>query len=100
MGEVDAGADDAHGGHNADQNGGVEARALLAAVGGCEVDQEGTVGEGVARIFASGAHPLLGLLDGGVGQTDQLELREAVGSVHLDADGKAVNAEQACAIYG
>src|SRR2546428_12606669 len=49
--------------------------------------------EGAARVAAAGADALLGLLDGGFGQADDLEGDHAAGDVGLDRDLLAVQAD-------
>ena len=80
------------GGHHAagaqdrQRDGQVIGRALLAHVGGREVDRQPRDGEGQRAGGHRRAHALTALLDGGVRQADDLEHRQAVRGERLDRD--------------
>ena len=80
---------------DAQQNGQVVHRALLAPVGGGEVDGDPGDREFAAHVADGGPHPLLGLLDGGVGQPHQLEGGQTPGQIALHPHPVALNALQA-----
>lgn len=68
--------------------------ALLAHVGGREVDGDAPEGELEACILDAGADAFAGFLDGRVGQADDVEGRQATADVDLDIEGDALNAEE------
>src|SRR5439155_26782967 len=86
-GMVEVGVDLVGGGHDAKRDGQIVGGAFLAQVGWGEVDDDaGRAGHGAARVADGGAHALLGLVDGGLGQAhdlDEGEGRPADVNLHL-----------------
>ncbi len=78
---------------NSDGHGQVVGGALLLQLGGGQVDGDAAHGEGTVGVADGCADPVPGLpsprlrtgLDGGVGQADHVEGRQARGNVHLDS---------------
>ena len=68
-------------------DGEVEVVALLAQVGGREIDDDGLGFQVEAAVLDRGAHPLAALADRGVGKSHDLDLRESVLDVDLYLDG-------------
>ena len=85
----------AAGGEDGERDGQVIGRALLLDVGGREVDGQPRDGEQNVAGGHRGAHALTALLDGGVGQADELIHGHALGAVGLHGDGKALDAGEA-----
>src|SRR5699024_1162473 len=90
------------GGEDAEQHGQVVHRAVFPRVRGGEVHGEARDGELEPRVLDGRAHAVPGLPDGGVRQTDYLELRQALGGRALDGHLVAADAlypERAYARY-
>ena len=85
--ELPAGDEDPQG------DGQIERRAVLADVGGREVDGDAAERKLEAGVGQSGAHPLSALLDRAVRQADGAERGETAADVHLDVHGIGVDAE-------
>ncbi len=77
---------------DADSDGQVVGGASLAQVGGGEVDDDTLQREDGATVLDGGAHPLLRLVDGGVGQADQRKRGQPMRDVYLDFDNRAFQA--------
>ena len=82
----------------ADGDGQVVGRALLAQVGGGQVHGDALHGVGIAAVFNGGVHPLLGFLDARVGQPDHGVAGQPVIDVHFHGDDDALHAEEAAAV--
>ena len=83
--------DDLQVGQKTEGDGQVEGRALLPPIGGGEVDGDPFRLHVVAAILEGGPDAFLALPDGGVGQTDRDERREAGADIDLDLDGKSLD---------
>ncbi len=86
------------GGEDADGDGQIETPTLLGQVGGREVDGDATRGEVELAVLQGGAHAILALLHLGLGQADDVELRQAVGEMHLDGDLRRLHAGETSAV--
>ncbi len=60
--------------------------AVLAEVGGSQIDEDGLWREVESTVLDRRAHALAALTDGRVGQTDDLDLRQTVVDVDFDLD--------------
>jgi hypothetical protein len=69
----------------------VEVVALLAQVGGGEVDHHRTWRQVVATVADGAAHALAALAHGRVGEADELQLRQAEAGVDLHLDRQRVH---------
>ena len=58
----------------------------LANVGGSQVDHDRSRGQGETAVADRGSHPLAALANRGVGQSDDLHLRQTILDVDLDVD--------------
>jgi hypothetical protein len=95
-----AGVDLAAGRQDAQRDRQVEAAGVLGKVGRREVDGDSFVGREVQPgVLDGGAHAFAGLLDLGFGQPDQRETGQAVGQMHLDADGPRLQPQQGAAVH-
>jgi hypothetical protein len=89
------------GSEDADGDRQVEAARLLRQVGGGEVDgHPAVVRKAEPAREERGAHPLAGLLDLGLGETDEREGRQAVGQMHLDGHLRRIEPAQRAAHDG
>ena len=70
----------------------VEVAALLAQVGGGEMNDDGAMVELDSRVADGAAHALLALAHRGVAEADQVGLRHAEAHVDLDRDQLGVDA--------
>ena len=77
------GTEDSH------QNGQVVDGAGLFGVGRGEVHHHPAGREFHATVFHGGAHPVLGFLDGGIGQADDFKTGESPAHIRLHGDGVA-----------
>ena len=87
------GVDALHRGENPHGDGQVEARALLAQVGGGKAHDHLAARHPLARVLEGGADALLALLDGVVGQADQVETQPAARNVDLDGHRHGVDSD-------
>ena len=88
-----AGIDLSAGGQDAQRDGQVEAARVLGQVGRREVDRDAlVVRELQPAVLQRRAHPLARFLHFHVGQPDQREAGQAVGQMHLDRDGRSLQA--------
>jgi hypothetical protein len=78
------------------RDGEVEVVALLAEVGRREIDDDGLGFEVEAAVLDRGAHPLAALAHRGVGQTDDLDLRESIVDVDLHLDETSFDSPWGC----
>ncbi len=78
-------------GENAQCDGQVETAAFLGYVGGSHVDRDPLHGEFEVTVEQRTTHPILTLLDGGFGQSDDVQRGQAIGDVHLDRDQRSGN---------
>ena len=86
---------DLHGGEqDAEGNRQVVRRPLLADVRRGEIDGDAPGGEAAAAVADGGAHPLLRLLHGGVGQSDNIKGRHPRANIYLHRDRHAVQPDQ------
>lgn len=85
--------------HDADGYRQIVSRTLLADVGGREVDSDASRRELQAGVAHRRAHALLRLLDGGVGQPDDIESGQSGGNVDLDLDDGALEADDCAGKY-
>jgi len=86
----------AGGGQDAERDGQVERRALLAQIGGGEVHRDSIGREGEAGIANRRAHALAALAHGRVGQADGGERGQPRGDVDLDAHEGGPDAVKRC----
>ena len=84
-------ANDPRGLENGRQNGGVERRAFLFAVGRSKIDRDPRIGEGIAAVLAGGDHALLCLTNGKVGKSHQFKALQIRFLIALHGHGKTVD---------
>ena len=82
-------------GEDADEDRQVVERAGLLAVGRREIDGQAARREAEAVVLDRRADALARLLDGRVGQSDDLKAGQAAGDLDLDGDLKAAHAADA-----
>ena len=85
----------AGGGEDAQQNGKIIVGAAFLQAGGGQIDGDAADRKGQAAGLGRGADTLPGLLDGGVGQTDDVKGRKAVGNIAFGHDIDAPDAGDA-----
>ena len=88
----------AGGGEDAEGDGQVEAAGFFGQVGGGEVDGDFFCGELEAALDDGGAHAVAAFLHFGVGQADDVELRQAVGQMGFHFHGRGVHAFEGAAV--
>ncbi len=79
-----------------ERDGQVEMIALLAEIGGCQIDGDGFRWQVEATILERRAHPLTALANSRVRQSDDLGLRKSVVNVDLDLNGSSLYAPRGC----
>jgi hypothetical protein len=72
----------------------VEPRALLAQLGGREIDRDAPVGEAQLGGRDAAAHAFARLLAGPVGEADDREAGNAVADVRLDVDAPRLETDE------
>lgn len=75
---------------NGDCDGQIVGGASLAQIGGGEVDDDAAQGKDRATVLDGGAHPLLRLSDGGVGQAHDAKGGQSMPNIDLDLDQRAI----------
>jgi len=73
-------------GEDAERDRQIEASAFLGQIGGGEIDGDAARRKIELAILQRRAHPILAFLDFGFRQTDDGEIGQAVGEMHLDGD--------------
>jgi len=78
----------------------VEATSFLGQIGWCEVDGDALLRVLVARLQERGAHAILALAHGRLGQADDRRLRDAAAQVHFDLDRRRLDAALRATVHG
>ena len=88
------------GDQDANGDGEVEAAALLGQVGRSEIDRDTPRRKLEAGVEQGAAHAVAAFLHGLFRQTDDIECRQAIGEMGLDADEWCVDADGRAAVGG
>ena len=79
---------------NADGDGQIEARALLAHIGGGEIDGGAPLGFGVGHVADRRPHPVAALFDRRVGQANDDDAGVAFANIDFDLDAERIDTVQ------
>ena len=86
-------------GENAECDRQIETPAFLGQIGGREVDGNAARGKLELGGEQRAAHPVAAFFHLGLGQADDGQTRQTVGQMHLDRDGRRINAGEGAAVH-